>query len=80
MAMDLGEKPQPEIEPGEPAPGGVDAIEENPFDEPPVVPDLTQVGNSEGKDELPEELTEPEDTETEATSGEESDAQKESPE
>ena len=28
MVIDLGEKPTPEIEPAEPNPGGVDAVED----------------------------------------------------
>jgi hypothetical protein len=58
MVTDLGEQPTPEIEPAEPPPGGVDAIADSQYVEPPVVPDLTQVGNEGSKDALPEELTE----------------------
>jgi hypothetical protein len=77
--MDLGEQPEPEIEPAEPAPGGVDAIEESAFDEPPVVPDLTRVGNQQAKDEMPEELSEPDGTDHGASSDGASEPEKEAP-
>jgi hypothetical protein len=63
MVTDLGEQPTPEIEPAEPPPGGVDAVEENRFEEPPIVPDLMHLGNERSRDVLPDELTEPEETE-----------------
>jgi hypothetical protein len=62
MVTDLGEQPTPEIEPADPPPGGVDAIEESQFDEPPLVPDLSRVGNERVKDDMPDEITEPEGT------------------
>ena len=40
MANDLGDPPRPRIEPAEPAPGGVDSIDEELYDTDPVVPDL----------------------------------------
>ena len=58
MVTDLGEQPTPEIEPAEPPPGGVDAVEDSQYVESPVVPDLTQLGNERSKDALPDELTE----------------------
>jgi hypothetical protein len=79
MVTDLGEQPTPEIEPAEPAPGGVDAVEESAFDEPPVVPDLTLTGNQRAKDEMPEALTEPDDTQTEASSSNGSDEPEKEP-
>lgn len=64
---DLGEQPEPKIEPGEPNPGGVDALPE----EDDVVPaDLGPDSNpsvKESPDPLKEVLEEGEDTETEAT-------------
>lgn len=64
---DLGPKPEPEIEPGEPNPGGVDAIDEDPMPEP-VIPDLTVAKNpAVDEDAAPEELSEGEDTSTDAT-------------
>jgi hypothetical protein len=62
MVTDLGEQPTPEIEPAEPPPGGVDAVEERNYDVHPVVPDLSQVGNPKAKDEIPDEITEPDET------------------
>ena len=67
MVTDLGDQPTPQIEPAEPPPGGVDAVEEAPYDEPPLVPDLTRVGNERAKDEIPDAVTEPEATDTAAT-------------
>ena len=32
MVIDLGEQPTPEIEPAEPPPGGVDAVEDAEYD------------------------------------------------
>jgi hypothetical protein len=77
--IDLGDQPQPEIEPADPPPGGVDAVEDEQYATTPVVPDLTGVGNTASKDEAPAELSEPEDTETAATSDGASEPQKESP-
>lgn len=37
---DLGEKPTPHVEPAEPPPGGVDAVEDELYAAEPVVPDL----------------------------------------
>jgi hypothetical protein len=67
MVTDLGDQPTPQIEPAEPPPGGVDAVEEPQFDEPPLVPDLTRVGNERAKDDIPDAVTEPEETDTAAT-------------
>ncbi|MFC6288221.1 hypothetical protein ACFP3Q_14185 [Nocardioides sp. GCM10027113] len=63
MSSDLGPMPEPEIEPGEPNPGGVDAIEEK--DIPPAVPDL-QANPAIGGE--PEELAQPEETDDGPTS------------
>jgi hypothetical protein len=64
---DLGDMPEPEIEPGEPNPGGVDALPEE--DE--VVPaDLgpeTNPAIEETPDPMKRVLEEKEDTDTEAT-------------
>jgi hypothetical protein len=65
---DLGEMPEAEIEPGEPNPGGVDAVQE---DEDEVIPaDLgpdTNPAVEETPDPLKRVLEEGEDTDTEAT-------------
>jgi len=79
---DLGEQPEPKIEPGEPNPGGVDALP----DEQEVVPaDLgpdTNPAIEESPDPLKRVLEEGEDTDTEATEssdGADEDPEKESP-
>lgn len=78
----LPPKPEPEIEPGEPPPGGVDAVSggdgvDGEFSEPnPASRDLHPDQNPAVEDAMPDEMTETEDTETEATkgSGEESES------
>ena len=77
--IDLGEQPQPEIEPAEPPPGGVDAVEDTGYAVTPVVPDLTGVGNTPAKDERPDELREPEETEDGASTDGASEPEKEAP-
>lgn len=77
---DLGPMPEPEIEPGEPAPGGVDAIEDD-ESAPPTTRDLSTKDNPAVDDvEVPDEMQEGEDTSTQATRDEESmSGEKESP-
>jgi hypothetical protein len=60
--IELGDQPEPEIEPAEPPPGGVDAVDDEQYATTPVVPDLTGLGNALLKDEAPAELSEPEET------------------
>jgi hypothetical protein len=67
MVTDLGEQPTPEIQPAEPPPGGVDAVEDVLFEERPVVPDLSQIGNEGSKGVVPDEVIEPDDNDTAAT-------------
>ena len=83
---DLGPMPDPVIEPGEPNPGGVDALQDDTG--PIAIPDLTPQENPALEDKAPdtvkEEVSDAEDTSTEATEsgdGEETDHQpeKESP-
>ncbi|MCW2792108.1 MAG: hypothetical protein JWO76_1206 [Nocardioides sp.] len=76
---DLGPRPDPKIEPGEPNPGGVDAIDGG--DEPePTIPDLPTDKNPAVEDAAPDELKEGEDTSTQATDDEEPiSGEKESP-
>lgn len=74
---DLGPAPEPQIEPGEPNPGGVDAIdqpngaEDVPDDggspPTPAVRDLDPDSNPAVEDALPDEAKQGEDTTTEAT-------------
>lgn len=65
---DLGPRPEPKIEPGEPPPGGVDAVDEPEI--PPLVPDRSPDINpaTEGAS-TPAAVREGEDTSTEATRG-----------
>ncbi|MCW2851964.1 MAG: hypothetical protein JWM84_1628 [Nocardioides sp.] len=72
---DLGPKPEPKIEPGEPNPGGVDAIDHGDgvdgeaADGAPTPADLDPQDNPAIQDE-PGEVQEGEDTSTEATESE----------
>jgi hypothetical protein len=77
MTPDLGPKPEPEIEPHEPNPGGVDAINEN--DQPPMAPNLPPEDNPAVEDHAPDEIRQPDGTDTEATSDGASQPTKESP-
>ena len=81
---DLGPQPEPRIEPGEPNPGGVDAITDD--SGPVAIPDLTPEENPAVDDKVPDSLVEQmsgdEDTETKATAsddGENDEPEKESP-
>jgi hypothetical protein len=84
---DLGPKPDAEIEPGEPNPGGVDAVNggdgvDNETAEPNPDPrDLDPKNNPAVEDALPDDLTRTEDTDTQATKGDGEDVEpeKESP-
>jgi hypothetical protein len=76
VTEDLGTKPAPAIEPAEPNPGGVDAIEGNDHDVAPVVPDLSPADNP-AVDDAPEELNQPEDTDHGASSDGASEPEKE---
>jgi hypothetical protein len=80
---DLGPQPDPKTEPGEPNPGGVDALPENGVH---AVPDLSPEQNpsleEKAPDTLKEEVGEGEDTSTKATrsdDGEDDEPEKESP-
>lgn len=76
---DLGPQPEPEIEPGEPNPGGVDAQPENGNR---TVPDLSPDENPAIEDHDLDALKEGEDTSTKATrddEGENDEPEKESP-
>ena len=80
---DLGPQPEPEIEPGEPNPGGVDAVpdETNGTTPDPPVSDNPSIAEK-VPDALRQEVEEPEDTSTEATEspdGADQDPKKESP-
>ena len=77
---DHGPMPEPQIEPGEPAPGGVDAVEEMEHANP-TTRDLSTKDNPAVDDvEVPDEMQEGEDTSTQATRDEDSmSGEKESP-
>ena len=74
---DLGPMPEPKIEPGEPHPGGVDAIDggEAAAEPDPTTPDLPTDKNPAVEDVAPDSLKEQmqgaEDTSTQATKDEE---------
>jgi len=64
---DLGPKPEAQIEPGEPAPGGVDAVEDMEHANP-TTRDLSTEDNPAVDDvALPDEMQQLEDTSTQAT-------------
>lgn len=63
---DLGPMPEPRIDPGEPNPGGVDAIDGGDPSEP-VIPNLPPEKNPSVSTAAPDELNTGEDTSTQAT-------------
>ena len=83
MTEKLGARPEPEIEPPEPNPGGVDAInDDTPFagDEPePLARDLHPDLNPEVEDHVPDEITMAEDKQQEGEGDGASDPEKEDP-
>jgi hypothetical protein len=79
MVTDIGEQPSPQIDPAEPPPGGVDAVEERQFEEFPLVPDLSRVGNEQHKDQIPDAVTEPSETDEGAASDGASQPEQEEP-
>ena len=78
---DLGPMPEPAIEPGEPNPGGVDALPKT--DDDVAIPDPPVSDNPSIAEKVPdplkEEVEEGEDTSTKATRDEEHDETEESP-
>ncbi len=83
MSKDLGPKPDARIEPGEPNPGGVDAVDDVPEDAEPAIPNLADGQEPGGRaTRPPTRSTQTEDTSTGATesSGSQSDADAEDPE
>ena len=77
MVTDLGEQPTPEIEPAEPPPGGVDAVEEEEYEPDPLVPDLNGFGHASSLDEVPDEISEAEETDQGAANDGASEPEKE---
>ena len=78
MSDNLGPQPEPTTTPKEPNPGGVDAIDTD-DGQPPAVHDLDPENNPAVEDAAPDEIQEPEDTDTAATEGEDVDSTEESP-
>jgi hypothetical protein len=85
MSRDLGPMPEPQIEPGEPNPGGVDAIDDD--SGPILIPDLTAEENPalehQAPDSVVEDVSGSEDTSTDATrsdDGEDDEPEKEATE
>lgn len=77
---DLGPRPDPEIEPGAPNPGGVDAVPENGNRTvPDLAPDENPAIDEKAPDTLMEEVKGGEDTSTKATRDEDDEPEKESP-
>ena len=79
---DLGPMPDPVIEPGEPNPGGVDALDDD--SGPIAIPDLTADENPALKEKAPESVkdgvSDSEDTSTEATESDDGDETDHQPE
>jgi hypothetical protein len=73
---DLGDQPTPEVEPAEPPPGGVDAVEDQLYAVDPVVPDFASALNPHVA--VPETVAEGEDTDQGASSDGASEPEKES--
>jgi hypothetical protein len=73
----VGDQPRPQIEPGEPAPGGVDAIADGLYETEPVVPDLRSALHPHL--DVPEPVAEGEDTDEGASTDGASEPEKESP-
>ena len=69
MTDNLGPKPEPQIEPGEPNPGGADAIDGGDHSDPsdPMIPNLPTEKNPAVDDAAPDEMKQLEDTSTQAT-------------
>ncbi len=82
MSKDLGPRPSPQVEPGEPNPGGVDSVDADqqaPGGDP-VIPNLPTHKNPAVSDAAPDEMSEGEDTSTRATSSEGGEGDGEDPE
>ena len=83
MNDNLGPKPDATTEPPERWPGGADSVADEEkhgaTPEEPTVPDLDRDDNPAIEDAAPDEISEPEDTDTEATTDGASEPQKEDP-
>ena len=67
MPDDIGPQPTPVTEPGDPNPGGVDAIDDT--DSLPLPADLDPDHNPQVDDVVPDEITEPDDEKTQEPEG-----------
>ena len=74
MDNDLGPKPDPVIEDKEPNPGGADAVPANEFDQN-LARDLDPEDNPAVDDDLPDEVTAPDDEKTQEPDGKADDAE-----
>ena len=83
MPEDLGDLPEPTVEPPERFPGGVDALDDEDkygdIPDEPLTPDLPTSSNPATDDDVPDELTEPEQGEQEPRSDGASDLGEEHP-
>ena len=75
MVTDLGDQPTPEVEPAEPPPGGVDAVDDQLYTMDPVVPDFASTLNPHVA--VPESVVEGEDTDQGASTDGASEPEKE---
>ncbi len=75
MVTDLGDQPTPEVEPAEPPPGGVDAVDDQLYTMDPVVPDFVSTLNPHVA--VPESVVEGEDTDQGASTDGASEPEKE---
>jgi hypothetical protein len=75
LVTDLGDQPTPEVEPAEPPPGGVDAVEDQLYATDPVVPDFASSLNPHVA--VPDLVTEREKTDQGASSDGASEPEKE---
>ena len=77
MTSDLGPMPEPEIDPKEPNPGGVDRIDTNEF--PSVVNELDPDKNPATEDAAPDEIKQPDESQDEPTSDGASEPEEDAP-
>lgn len=78
-AHDLGPMPDPLIEPGEPNPGGVDALDGGDHAVELTIPDLPSASNPALEDQAPDAIKQPDETDIAATTDGASEPEKESP-
>ena len=74
---DVGDQPRAQVEPGEPAPGGVDAIADQLYEARPVIPDLAASLHPDL--DVPESVAEGEETDDGASGDGASEPEKETP-